>query len=140
MSVEQNVAFGLKQDRLAKSEIRTRDHADLVKMGSFAKRNPISCPAASVSALRRSLVKRPKLVAGRALGALDKKLREHTYSELISLQDKLGVTHRRHPRPGGGHDAGEPHRRDNHGEIVAGTPSEIYEFPGSKLVADFAVR
>jgi putrescine transport system ATP-binding protein len=73
------------------------------------------------------------------LGALDKKLREHTQFELISLQDKLGVTFIVVT-----HDQEEAMTLAsrigvmNHGEIVqAGTPSEIYEFPSSKFVADF---
>ena len=54
MSVEQNVAFGLKQDRLAKAEIQERvaTMLDLVKMAALRSANPISCPAASVSASR----------------------------------------------------------------------------------------
>jgi putrescine transport system ATP-binding protein len=91
-------------------------------------------------ALARSLVKRPKLLLlDEPLGALDKKLREHTQFELISLQDKLGVTFVVVT-----HDQEEAMTLAsrigvmNHGEIVqAGTPSEIYEFPNSKFVADF---
>jgi putrescine transport system ATP-binding protein len=85
-------------------------------------------------------VKRPKLLLlDEPLGALDKKLREHTQFELISLQDKLGVTFLVVT-----HDQEEAMTLASrigvmdHGEIVqAGTPSEIYEFPSSKFVADF---
>ncbi len=144
MSVEQNVAFGLKQDRLAKCEIQERvaTMLDLVKMGEFAKRKPhqLSGGQRQRVALARSLVKRPKLLLlDEPLGALDKKLREHTQFELISLQDKLGVTFIVVT-----HDQEEAMTLAsrigvmNHGEIVqAGTPSEIYEFPDSKFVADF---
>src|SRR6202011_946418 len=138
MTVEQNVAFGLKQDRVPKAEIaeRVATMLDLVKLGSFAKRKPhqLSGGQRQRVALARSLVKRPKLLLlDEPLGALDKKLREHTQFELISLQDKLGVTF-----------VVAPHDKEkamtlasrigvmNHGEIVqAGTPSEIYEFPSS---------
>ena len=144
MNVEQNVAFGLKQDRLAKQQIRERvaTMLDLVKMSEFAKRKPhqLSGGQRQRVALARSLVKRPKLLLlDEPLGALDKKLREHTQFELISLQDKLGVTFIVVT-----HDQEEAMTLAsrigvmNHGEIVqAGTPSEIYEFPNSKFVADF---
>jgi len=144
MNVEQNVAFGLKQDRVPKTEIQERvaTMLDLVKLGDFAKRKPhqLSGGQRQRVALARSLVKRPKLLLlDEPLGALDKKLREHTQFELISLQDKLGVTFVVVT-----HDQEEAMTLAsrigvmNHGEIVqAGTPSEIYEFPSSKFVADF---
>src|SRR5216684_576354 len=144
MSVEQNVAFGLKQDRVPKAEIQERvaTMLDLVKLGGFAKRKPhqLSGGQRQRVALARSLVKRPKLLLlDEPLGALDKKLREHTQFELVSLQDKLGVTFIVVT-----HDQEEAMTLAsrigvmNHGEIVqAGTPSEIYEFPSSKFVADF---
>jgi putrescine transport system ATP-binding protein len=144
MTVAQNVAFGLKQDRLRKPEIQDRvaTMLDLVKMSDFAKRKPhqLSGGQRQRVALARALVKRPKLLLlDEPLGALDKKLREHTQFELISLQDKLGVTFIVVT-----HDQEEAMTLAsrigvmNHGEIVqAGTPSEIYEFPSSKFVADF---
>src|SRR6202021_2771982 len=79
MTVEQNVAFGLKQDRIPKQEIQERvaTMLDLVKLGGFAKRKPhqLSGGQRQRVALARSFVKRPKLLLlhGR-LGALDKKL------------------------------------------------------------------
>jgi putrescine transport system ATP-binding protein len=144
MTVEQNVAFGLKQDRLPKAEIaeRVATMLELVKLGSFAKRKPhqLSGGQRQRVALARSLVKRPKLLLlDEPLGALDKKLREHTQFELIGLQDKLGVTFLVVT-----HDQEEAMTLASrigvmdHGEIVqAGTPTEIYEFPSSKFVADF---
>jgi putrescine transport system ATP-binding protein len=144
MNVEQNVAFGLKQDRVPKAEIveRVATMLELVKMGGFAKRKPhqLSGGQRQRVALARSLVKRPKvLLLDEPLGALDKKLREHTQFELIGLQDKLGVTFLVVT-----HDQEEAMTLASrigvmdHGEIVqAGTPSEIYEFPSSKFVADF---
>ena len=115
---------------------------DLVKLGGFAKRKPhqLSGGQRQRVALARSLVKRPKLLLlDEPLGALDKKLREHTQFELIGLQDKLGVTFLVVT-----HDQEEAMTLASrigvmdHGEIVqAGTPTEIYEFPSSKFVADF---
>ena len=144
MTVEQDVAFGLKQDGVPKAEIsdRVATMLELVKLGGLGKRKPhqLSGGQKQRVALARSLVKRPKLLLlDEPLGALDKKLREHTQFELVSLQDKLGVTFIVVT-----HDQEEAMTLAsrigvmNHGEIVqAGTPSEIYEFPGSKFVADF---
>src|ERR1700674_5836166 len=144
MSVEQNVAFGLKQDRVPKSEIteRVATMLDLVKLGSFAKRKPhqLSGGQKQRVALARSLVKRPKLLLlDEPLGALDRKLREHTQFELLSIQNKLGVTFIVVT-----HDQGEAMTLAsrigvmNHGQIVQiGTPLDIYEYPQSKFVADF---
>jgi putrescine transport system ATP-binding protein len=144
MTVEQNVAFGLKQDAVPKGEIAERvgTMLELVKLRGFEKRKPhqLSGGQRQRVALARSLVKRPKvLLLDEPLGALDKKLREHTQFELIGLQDQLGVTFLVVT-----HDQEEAMTLAtrigvmDHGEIVqAGTPSEIYEFPNSKFVADF---
>ena len=144
MSVEANISFGLEQERIARPEIKRRvaEILDIVKLGDYAKRKPhqLSGGQRQRVALARSLVKRPKLLLlDEPLGALDKKLREHTQFELISLQDKLGVTFVVVT-----HDQEEAMTLAsrigvmNHGEIVqSGTPSEIYEFPSTKFVADF---
>ncbi len=91
-------------------------------------------------ALARALVKRPKLLLlDEPLGALDRKLREHTQFELINIQQRLGVTFVVVT-----HDQEEAMTLAtrigvmNHGEIVqVGTPRQIYEFPSSNFVADF---
>jgi putrescine transport system ATP-binding protein len=91
-------------------------------------------------ALARALIKRPKLLLlDEPLAALDKKLREHTQFELLNIQDKLGVTFVVVT-----HDQEEAMTLAsrigvmNHGEIVQiGTPTDIYEYPGSRFVADF---
>jgi len=144
MTVEQNVAFGLKQDRLPRTEIKDRVNAilELVKMTQFAGRKPhqLSGGQRQRVALARSLVKQPKLLLlDEPLGALDKKLREHTQFELVNIQEKLGVTFVVVT-----HDQEEAMTLAsrigvmNHGEIVqVGTPSDIYEFPISRFVADF---
>jgi putrescine transport system ATP-binding protein len=144
MTVEQNVAFGLKQDGVPKTEIveRVADMLNLVKLAQFAKRKPhqLSGGQRQRVALARSLVKRPKLLLlDEPLGALDKKLREHTQFELVSLQEQLGVTFVVVT-----HDQEEAMTLAtrigvmNAGEIVqVGTPKDIYEYPGSKFVAEF---
>ena len=144
MTVEKNVAFGLKQDRLPRAEIKDRVNAilELVKMTQFAGRKPhqLSGGQRQRVALARSLVKQPKLLLlDEPLGALDKKLREHTQFELVNIQEKLGVTFVVVT-----HDQEEAMTLAsrigvmNHGEIVqVGTPSDIYEFPISRFVADF---
>ena len=91
-------------------------------------------------ALARALVKRPKLLLlDEPLAALDRKLREHTQFELINIQEQLGVTFIVVT-----HDQEEAMTLSsrmgvmNHGQIVqVGTPTDIYEFPATRFVADF---
>jgi putrescine transport system ATP-binding protein len=144
MTVERNVAFGLEQERLGKAEIRRRvgEILDIVKLGAYLGRKPhqLSGGQRQRVALARALVKRPKLLLlDEPLGALDRKLREHTQFELINIQQQLGVTFVVVT-----HDQEEAMTLAsrigvmNHGEIVQiGTPRQIYEFPATRFVADF---
>ena len=144
MTVEKNIAFGLEQERLSKSEIASRveEMLGIVKLSEFARRKPhqLSGGQRQRVALARSLVKRPKmLLLDEPLGALDRKLREHTQFELINIQEQLGVTFIVVT-----HDQEEAMTLAsrigvmNRGEIAQiGTPTEIYEFPTSRFVADF---
>ena len=144
MTVYGNVAFGLEQENLPKAQIQQRvaEILDIVHMGSFAQRKPhqLSGGQRQRVALARALVKRPKLLLlDEPLGALDRKLREHTQFELINIQEKLGVTFVVVT-----HDQEEAMTLAsrigvmNRGEIVQiGTPHQIYEFPATRFVADF---
>ena len=144
MTVEDNIAFGLKQDHTPKKELweRVKGILDLVKMAPFANRKPhqLSGGQRQRVALARSLIKQPKLLLlDEPLGALDKKLRESTQFELMNIQEKLGVTFVVVT-----HDQEEAMTLSsrigvmNAGQIIqVGTPPEIYEFPTSRFVADF---
>jgi putrescine transport system ATP-binding protein len=144
MSVEANIAFGLKQDRMPEPDIRRRveEMLHLVKLTPFAKRKPhqLSGGQKQRVALARSLAKKPKvLLLDEPLGALDKKLREETQFELIDLQQKLGltfviVTHDQEEAM----TVADRIAVMNHGKVVqVATPSEIYEQPATRYVADF---
>jgi putrescine transport system ATP-binding protein len=144
MTVEKNVAFGLEQERLGKDEIKRRvgEILEIVKMTQFMGRKPhqLSGGQRQRVALARALVKRPKLLLlDEPLAALDRKLREHTQFELINIQEQLGVTFVVVT-----HDQEEAMTLStrmgvmNHGQIVqVGTPTDIYEFPATRFVADF---
>ena len=97
MTVEQNIAFGLKQDKLPKAEInaRVQEMLALVLMQEFAKRKPhqLSGGQRQRVALARSLAKRPKLLLlDEPMGALDKKLRDRMQLEVVDILERVGVT------------------------------------------------
>jgi putrescine transport system ATP-binding protein len=144
MSVEGNIAFGLKQDGMPKADIdaRVQEMLKLVKLEPFAKRKPhqLSGGQKQRVALARSIAKRPKvLLLDEPLGALDKKLREETQFELMDLQQELGLTFVIVT-----HDQEEAMTVSDRiavmdqGQLVqVATPAMIYEFPNSRYVADF---
>jgi putrescine transport system ATP-binding protein len=144
MTVEQNVAFGLKQDGLPKAAIarRVEEMLTLVQMGALARRRPhqLSGGQQQRVALARSLAKSPKvLLLDEPMGALDKKLRSQMQLELANIVERLGVTcvmvtHDQEEAMTMAHriavmDAGRIRQ--------IGTPDEIYEQPASRFTAQF---
>jgi putrescine transport system ATP-binding protein len=144
MSVEQNIAFGLKQDGMAKdkADARVSEMLKLVQMEKYAKRKPhqLSGGQQQRVALARSLAKSPKLLLlDEPMGALDKKLRSKMQLELVNIVERLGVTCVMVT-----HDQEEAmtmaHRialMDSGWIRQIGTPDEIYEQPNSRFTAEF---
>jgi putrescine transport system ATP-binding protein len=144
MSVEQNIAFGLKQERLPKAEViaRVAEMLALVRLERFAMRKPdqLSGGQRQRVALARSLAKHPKLLLlDEPLAALDKKLREHTQFELINIQERVGTTFIMVT-----HDQEEAMTVSSRmavmdeGRIVqVGAPASVYEYPANRFVAEF---
>lgn len=144
MSVEQNIAFGLKQDKLPKDEIAARvaEMLKLVHMEEYAKRKPAQLSGGQRQrvALARSLAKRPKLLLlDEPMGALDKKLRTQMQLEVVDILEAVGVTCVMVT-----HDQEEAMTMAerisimNEGWIAqTGSPMDIYESPSSRMVAEF---
>lgn len=144
MSVEANVAFGLKQEGMPKDQIaaRVEEMLKLVKLQDFARRKPhqLSGGQRQRVALARSLAKKPKvLLLDEPLGALDRKLREETQFELTDLQYELGMTFLivTHDQEEAMTMADRIAVMDRGRIIQIATPAEIYELPNSRFVADF---
>jgi len=144
MSVADNVAYGLKIDKVPVAERQTRvaEALDLVKLADYGARKPdqLSGGQRQRVALARALVKRPKvLLLDEPLSALDAKLREAMRIELAQIQDKVGVTFVMVT-----HDQDEALAMAcrcalmNNGLLQQiGTPSELYEYPANRFAADF---
>src|SRR5712672_2900058 len=144
MSVERNVGYGLRRLPISQEEREQRIQAalDVVQLRALAKRTPhqLSGGQRQRVALARALIRRPKvLLLDEPLSALDKKLREQTQFELMNIQYQVGITF-----------VFVTHDQDqamalstriavmNRGQVIqVGSPSEIYEFPQSRFVADF---
>ncbi len=114
----------------------------LVQLGKYAKRKPhqLSGGQQQRVALARSLAKQPQLLLlDEPLGALDKKLREETQIELVNIIEQVGVTCVMVT-----HDQEEAMTMASRIAVMSegrvlqvGAPSEIYETPATRFVADF---
>jgi putrescine transport system ATP-binding protein len=144
MTVEGNVAYGLKREGVPRAQIRERVAAalELVQMGKYAPRKPhqLSGGQQQRVALARSLVKRPKLLLlDEPMSALDKKIRQETQFELGNILYSVGVTCVMVT-----HDQEEAMTMAdrlavmNEGSIMqVGTPDQVYEAPTCRFAAEF---
>ena len=144
LTVWDNIAFGLRREGMAKDRIVERVEAmlKLVQLEKFAQRKPhqLSGGQQQRVALARSLAKQPQLLLlDEPLGALDKKLREQTQLELVNIIEQVGVTCVMVT-----HDQEEAMTMASRIAVMSegrflqvGAPSEIYETPATRFVADF---
>ncbi|EKN3559077.1 TPA: putrescine ABC transporter ATP-binding subunit PotG [Yersinia enterocolitica] len=144
MTVEQNIAFGLKQDKLPANEIKSRvaEMLTLVHMQEFAKRKPhqLSGGQRQRVALARSLAKRPKLLLlDEPMGALDKKLRDRMQLEVVDILERVGATcvMVTHDQEEAMTMAGRIAIMNRGKFVQIGEPEEIYEHPNSRFSAEF---
>ena len=144
MTVEQNIGYGLKHEPMTAAERRARvaEMLDLVQLVGYGGRKPhqLSGGQRQRVALARALAKQPKiLLLDEPLGALDKKLREATQFELMNIQHKLGITFIvvTHDQEEAMILASRIAVMDRGKIRQTGTPTNVYEFPCSRFVADF---
>ncbi len=144
LTVWDNIAFGLRRDRLEKDRVaaRVEEMLKLTQLQRFAKRKPhqISGGQRQRVALARSLAKAPKLLLlDEPLGALDKKLRQETQFELMDIQERTGTTFVivTHDQEEAMTVASRVAVMDNGRLVQVDTPERIYEQPNSVYVADF---
>jgi len=144
MSILDNVAYGLKQRGIGKSDryARAREALELVRLTGRDKHRPAMLSGGQQQrvALARALVIRPRvLLLDEPLGALDLKLRKEMQIELTRIQDEVGITFIYVT-----HDQGEALSMSDRIAVMSDgvieqldTPEEIYDRPLTAFVADF---
>jgi len=144
LSVERNVAFGLEERRVPADEVKRRVAGALALVGlsEFAGRRPnqLSGGQQQRVALARTIVIEPRvLLLDEPLSNLDAKLRHHMRREILALQRKLGVT-----TIFVTHDQEEALTMSDRIAVMdqgviqqVGTPTELYDRPVNRFVADF---
>jgi spermidine/putrescine transport system ATP-binding protein len=144
LTVEENVAFGLKYQKVSKQGTRERvgKALELVQMSQFVGRRPSQLSGGQQQrvALARALILNPKvLLLDEPLGALDAKLRKRLQIELKALQEEVGITFVYVT-----HDQEEALTMSDRIAVMSqgrveqvGSPKEIYEEPATAYVADF---
>ncbi|MYM64808.1 ABC transporter ATP-binding protein [Pseudomaricurvus sp. HS19] len=144
MTVEQNIAFGLKYNKLSKPAMQAKieEALSLVQMSAYAKRKPhqLSGGQQQRVALARSLAKEPKLLLlDEPMGALDKKLRTQMQLEIVDIIEAVGVTCVMVT-----HDQEEAMTMASRVGIMdagvirqVGAPYEVYEQPNCRMTAEF---
>jgi spermidine/putrescine transport system ATP-binding protein len=144
MNIARNVAFGLQMKRVEKKEIgrRVQEALEMVRLGGYGPRKPnqLSGGQQQRIALARALVNQPEvLLLDEPLGALDLKLRKEMQIELKTLQREVGITFVYVT-----HDQEEALTMSDRiavmhqGKVLQiGSPTEIYERPQCRFVADF---
>jgi len=144
MTVEDNVAYGLKMEKVPEHDIKKRvaDALEQVHLADYAKRKPdqLSGGQRQRVALARALIKRPRvLLLDEPLSALDAKLRDAMRLELVKLQESVGITFIIVT-----HDQAEAMAMaDRIAVLESGklrqiaTPAELYSNPVDTFVADF---
>jgi spermidine/putrescine transport system ATP-binding protein len=144
MSILDNVAYGLKQRRMGRSDryARAREALELVQLTGREKQRPAKLSGGQQQrvALARALVKEPRvLLLDEPLGALDLKLRKEMQIELTRIQQQVGITFIYVT-----HDQGEALSMSDRIAVMRdgvieqlGPPGEIYDRPSTAFVADF---
>ncbi len=144
LNVFDNIAYGLRKDRLPREELARRvdESLAMIKLEGFGYRraDELSGGQRQRVALARALVRRPTmLLLDEPLGALDKRLREAMQIELRQLQKSVGITFIFVT-----HDQEEALSMSDRIAVMSGgrilqvaTPRELYEAPNCREVADF---